>query len=60
MRNGVQRVTKIVKGLKIYSGKSDDDMSPSSLNDSIEQSLEIADPQLKGHVKFYIKADQRS
>ncbi|MBU2511851.1 response regulator [bacterium] len=51
INNGVQRITKIVNGLKSYARHGDAQMKPCSINHIIEQALELCCNALKYHVQ---------
>ena len=60
MRSGVSRVTKIVKGLKTYAHRDEnEDMAPCQVNDSIKASVELCENALKrtATVSFQLDPD---
>lgn len=51
IRNGVLRISRIVKGLRTYSGQSQGEKQEHSINDCVTQALEICHNCLKKQVK---------
>ena len=50
MKNGVSRVSSVIKGLKAYSGEQKTDMGECSLNEVIHQALAICQNSVRKHI----------
>ena len=50
MRNGVARISRIVKGLKIFAHQDTGELKPCDINECIAQALELCNNKLKNKV----------
>lgn len=57
IRSGVERIRKIVDGLRVYSRTERNGKEPCSLNDSVEQALLFTNSSLKGKVTVIKELD---